>query len=254
MVAVNGNGDPRPGRLGGRRAVITGAARGIGAAVARRFAAEGATVAAIDLEPAEDLATAIGGVAIVADLAQPDAGRRAMEEAIDALGGVDVLVNNAGILRITPFLDITIAEWDQLFAVNVRSMLVTTQTAVAAMVSAGQPGTIVNMASMGAKSADAGQAHYAASKAAVVALTQVVAKEFGHAGITANSICPGFVPTDMGATTRTPEMESSWAALSPLGRLASTDDVAAMAAFLASDDAAYCTGQAFHVNGGMLVT
>ena len=125
---------------------------------------------------------------------------------IDALGGVDVLVNNAGVLRITPLLDITIEEWDLVMDVNARSMLVTTQVAAAAMIAAGRGGRIVNMASMGAKRPAADQAHYAASKAAVVALTQAAALELGPHGITVNAICPGYVLTEMGAATRTPEM------------------------------------------------
>ena len=129
-----------------------------------------------------------------------------MADLVAALGGVDVLVNNAGILRITPLLDITVEEWDLVLDVNARSMLVTTQVAARSMIAAGHGGRIVNMASMGAKRAGADQAHYAASKAAVVALTQAAAIELGPHGITVNAICPGYVLTEMGAATRTPEM------------------------------------------------
>ena len=172
---------------------------------------------------------------------------------MDALGGIDVLVNNAGILRITPLLDISVEEWDVVMDVNARSMLVTTQVAARAMIAAGRGGRIVNMASMGAKRAGADQAHYAASKAAVVALTQAAAIELGPHGINVNAICPGYVLTEMGAATRTPEMVAGWSATSPLGRCAEPADVAGMALFLASDDAAYCTGQAFNVTGGMMM-
>jgi 3-oxoacyl-[acyl-carrier protein] reductase len=106
---------------------------------------------------------------------------------------------------------------------------------------------------MGGKHGEPGQAHYAASKAAVIALTRVAAMELGADGITVNCICPGYVATDMGATDRTPEQVAAWAALSPLGRIGTPDDVARMAVFLASDDAAYCTGQAFNVTGGMVM-
>jgi 3-oxoacyl-[acyl-carrier protein] reductase len=105
---------------------------------------------------------------------------------------------------------------------------------------------------MGAKRAAGAQAHYASSKAAVVALTQAAAVELGPHGITVNAICPGYVLTEMGAATRTPEMVAAWSATSPLGRCAEPADVARMALFLASDDAAYCTGQAFNVSGGMV--
>jgi 3-oxoacyl-[acyl-carrier protein] reductase len=242
-----------PGRLDGRRCVITGAARGIGAEIARIFSGEGAKVGLVDVRPdVKAVADELDGVADVADLAEPEAARAATARLIDRLGGIDVLVNNAGILRITPLLEITVEEWDLVFDVNTRSMLVTTQVAAAAMIAAGRGGRIINMASMAAKRAAGEQAHYAASKAAVVALTQAAAVELGPHGITVNAICPGYVLTEMGAATRTPEMEASWSATSPLGRCAEPADVARMALFLASDDSAYCTGQAFNVNGGMI--
>jgi NAD(P)-dependent dehydrogenase (short-subunit alcohol dehydrogenase family) len=241
-------------RLAGRRAIVTGAARGIGAQIARTFAGAGARVALLDISPdVKAVAAEFGGPAQVADLADPEATRDALGRLIAALGGVDVLVNNAGILRITPLLDITVDEWDLVLAVNARSMLVTTQVAARSMIAAGTGGRIVNMASMGAKRAAADQAHYAASKAAVVAITQAAAIELGPHGITVNAICPGYVLTEMGAATRTPEMVAAWSASSPLGRCAEPADVAGMALFLASDDAAYCTGQAFNVTGGMIM-
>src|SRR5690606_25069055 len=129
-------------------------------------------------------------------------------------GGVDVLVNNAGILRMSPLLDIDPTEWDAVFAVNTRAMLLTMQLAARSMIAAGTGGAIVNMASMGAKQGAAGQAHYAASKAAVISLTQVAAAELGPHGITVNAVCPGYVLTEMGAATRTPEMVAAWTAKS----------------------------------------
>jgi 3-oxoacyl-[acyl-carrier protein] reductase len=241
-------------RLAGRRCIVTGAARGIGAAIARTYAWHGARVGVLDVTPdVEAVAADLGGPAAVADVADPAAARDAVQHLVEALGGVDVLVNNAGILRITPLLDITVEEWDHVMAVNARSMLVTTQAVAAPMIAAGHGGRIVNMASMGAKRAAANQAHYAASKAAVVSLTQAAAIELGPHGITVNAICPGYVLTEMGAATRTPEMVAAWSATSPLGRCAEPADVAGMALFLASDDAAYCTGQAFNVTGGMMM-
>jgi NAD(P)-dependent dehydrogenase (short-subunit alcohol dehydrogenase family) len=241
-------------RLAGRRAVVTGAARGIGAEIARTMAGAGAMVGVLDVAAdVKAVAAALGGPAEIADLLDPDATRDALCRLIDTLGGVDVLVNNAGILRVTPLLDITIEEWDLVLDVNARSMLVTTQVAARAMIAAGTGGRVVNMASMGAKQAAAHQAHYAASKAAVVALTQAAAIELGPHGITVNAICPGYVLTEMGAASRTPEMVAEWSARSPLGRCAEPADVARVALFLASDDAAYCTGQAFNVTGGMMM-
>ena len=250
--ATTGSG----GRLAGARCVVTGAARGIGAAVAATFAAEGATVGLLDVLPDVKAVAAglpgLGHVAGVVDLGDTDEAAAVLGRVIDELGGIDVLVNNAGVLRIAPLLEITTAEWNFVFDVNVRSMLVTTQVAARSMIAAGTGGTIVNMASMAAKQAGRGQAHYAASKAAVVSLTQATAAELGAHGITANAICPGYVLTDMGAATRTDEMVASWSAASPLGRCAQPDDVARVVLFLASDDAAYCTGQAFNVTGGMI--
>ncbi len=242
------------GRLAGRRAVVTGAARGIGAEIARTLAAAGAHVGVLDVSPdVKALAADLGGPAAVADLLDADATRHALSGLIDALGGIDVLVNNAGILRITPLLDITVEEWDLVMDVNARSMLITTQVAARSMIAAGAGGRIINMSSMGAKRAGANQAHYAASKAAVISLTQAAAIELGPHGINVNAICPGYVLTEMGAATRTAEMVAAWSATSPLGRCAEPADVAGVALFLASDDAAYCTGQAINVTGGMMM-
>jgi NAD(P)-dependent dehydrogenase (short-subunit alcohol dehydrogenase family) len=151
-----------------------------------------------------------------------------------------------------PLVEIDVTDWDFTFAVNVRAMLITTQVAARSMMKAGR-GTIINMASMGGKTGSPNQAHYAASKAAVISLTQVAAKELGPHGITVNCICPGYVLTEMGQSTRTDEMVREWSALSPLGRLAEPCDVANMAVFLASDEAAYCTGQAMNVTGGTVM-
>jgi 3-oxoacyl-[acyl-carrier protein] reductase len=162
-------------RFAGRRVVVTGAARGIGAEIARRFAAEGAKVAVLDrlAVEAKDVAAEIGGSAHEVDLRDVAGTRAAVRQAIGELGGIDVLVNNAGILRFAALLDIDPEEWDDVFAVNTRSMLVTTQVAARVMIDAGG-GVIVNSSSMGGKAGGDGQAHYAASKAAVIALTACV--------------------------------------------------------------------------------
>ncbi len=254
MVDSGGRLVPTDSRFTGRRVVATGAARGIGAEIARRFAGAGARVAILDqlVDEAGAVADEIDGMAFGCDLTDAESTTTAMESAIASLGGVDVLVNNAGVFRITPLLDISSDEWDWVFAVNTRAMLLTTQVAARSMIAQGAGGKIVNMASMGGKVGAAGQAHYAASKAAVISLTQVAAAELGSHGINVNSICPGYVLTEMGAATRTPEQIAEWSSKSPLGRLAETSDVAAMALFLASHDADYCTGQAMNVTGGMI--
>jgi 3-oxoacyl-[acyl-carrier protein] reductase len=236
-----------------RVALVTGAARGIGEAIARGLAAEGTTVAVVDVlaDEAAAVARSIHGVAVVADLGDPHHVQGAVEEVVARCGRLDVLVNNAGIFRSTPLLEIPVEEWDLVFAVNVRSMLLTIQAAAPHL---GPHGRIVNIASMGGKVGEPGQAHYAASKAAVIALTRVAAMELGPSGITVNCICPGYVATDLGAATRTDAQVAAWSAKSPLGRLGTPDDVARMVRFLAGDDAAYCTGQAFNVDGGMVMS
>jgi 3-oxoacyl-[acyl-carrier protein] reductase len=253
-IMVEGQIGPNGPRFEGCRVVATGAARGIGADIIRRFAAEGARVAILDrlVDEATVIAHDIDAHVLECDLADPSSTMAATSAAVEQLGGVDVLVNNAGTFSITPLLDICAADWDAMFAVNVRAMLLTTQVAARAMIAQGGGGRIVNMASMGGKIAAGGQAHYAASKAAVISLTQASATELGPHGINVNAVCPGYVLTEMGAATRTPEMVAEWSAKSPLGRLASPGDVASMTLFLASDDASYCTGQAMNVTGGMI--
>ena len=249
----------RTGRLSGRRAIVTGAARGIGAAIARALHREGAELALMDREEALCRATAaaLGAHTVPVELSDPASTRSATAAAIEALGGVDILVNNAGILRMAPLLDISVDDWDLTFDINVRAMFVTTQAAARVMrdqeLIGTRRGTIINMASMGGKVGSPNQAHYAASKAAVIGLTRVTAMELGPHSIRANCICPGYVLTEMGAATRTPEMVAAWSSKSPLGRLAETTDVANMALFLASDAASYCTGQAMNVSGGMVM-
>lgn len=243
------------GALAGRRVVITGAARGIGASIAVRFAAEGATVTVLDrlVEQGRAVAAQVGGEFVEVDLADPVDTGRATAAAIAGLGGIDILVNNGGILRFSPLLDISVAEWNEMFAVNTTSMLVTTQVAARSMIADGGGGKIINMASMAAKSGGAGQAHYAASKAAVVSLTRCSALELGEYGITVNCLCPGYVLTEMGAATRTEQDIQNWSALSPLGRLADPADVAGVALFLAGADGNYLTGQSINVTGGMIM-
>lgn len=241
-------------RLDGVRAVVTGGARGIGAAIARRLAVEGAHVAILDLLDAEGarVADELGGVFHRVDLSDPADTREQVSAAIADLGGVDLLVNSAGVFRLVTLLDLEIAEWDRVMDINARATLVTMQTVAPAMM-AQRSGRIVNIASMAAKSGGAHESHYAASKAAVVALTRAAAIEWGCHGITANAICPGYVLTEMGAATRTAEQVEEWSARSPLGRLGTPDDVAALVAHLASADACYITGQALNVTGGMIM-
>ena len=236
--------------LDGRRCLVTGAARGIGRYVAANLIAEGMRATILDMDPdVQRVARELGAQSIVVDLCDDDAVRDALAVSM----GDDpfwLLVNNAGVFTKTPLLDMSLNEWDHLHQVNVRAMVVTMQAITPSMRIVGG-GRVVNMASMAAKRGTPGEAAYAASKAGVVALSRIAAMELGSYGITVNSICPGYVLTEMGAATRSADEVAAWTALSPLGRLGTPADLAAVVAFLASDDGSYITGQALNVTGGM---
>ena len=240
-------------RLHGRRGLVTGAARGIGRQVAQRLADEGMRMTLLDVDPAVERAAAeMGASSLVVDLRDDEATRRGL--AADADGDGDsywLLVNNAGVFAKAPLLEMDLGQWDDLHRVNARSMVVVMQALTPAMIASGRGGRVVNMASMAAKRGTPGETAYAASKAAVVALSRIAAMELGPHQITVNSICPGYVLTEMGADTRSADQVAAWSAMSPLGRLGQPADVAAVIAFLASDDGAYITGQALNVTGGM---
>ena len=237
--------------LRGRRCLVTGAARGIGRRIAQRLIEEGMQAALLDVDPAvEDVARDLGAASLVVDLADAAQTRRALSAGAED-GPYWLVVNNAGVFSKTPLLEMTLEEWDRVQVVNVRSMVVVIQALAPAMVAAGAGGRIVNVASMAAKLGTPGEAAYAASKAAVVALSRIAAMELGPHGVTVNAVCPGYVLTEMGASTRTADQIAAWTAKSPLGRLGDPGDVASAVAFLASDDGSYMTGQAINVTGGM---
>ena len=237
--------------LRGRRCLVTGAAAGIGRRIAERLVSEGMRATLLDIDPAvEDVARSMAASSIVVDLADVPETRRVLADD-GRHGPYWLVVNNAGVFSKTPLLEMTLEEWDRVHRVNARSMVVVMQELVPAMISTGAGGRIVNVASMAAKLGTPGEAAYAASKAAVVALSRIAAMEFGPHGVTVNAVCPGYVLTEMGADTRTEEQIAAWTAKSPLGRLGDPDDVASAVAFLASDDGSYMTGQAINVTGGM---
>jgi 3-oxoacyl-[acyl-carrier protein] reductase len=245
--------DPPAGRPG--RVIVTGGGRGIGLGIVERFVGEGAQVVVLDIDrDGAVAASAHLGPAVTVigvDLGDAPAVGPAVEGAVAVLGGLDVLVNNAGIFVTAPLAELAVQDWDRLLDVNARAVLLTTQAALPAL-RCSPAGRIVNIASMAARRGAAGEAGYAASKAAVVGLTRVAAVELGPHGITVNAVCPGYVLTDMGAATRRAEDVARWSAQSPLGRLASVGDVAAVVSFLASADGGYLTGQALDVSGGMV--
>ena len=244
-------------RLAGRRVIVSGGGQGIGAAVASTFAGEGARVAVLDgcAEAAGRTAEDIDAAAYAVDLSDVQGTREVMDRAITRLGGVDVLVNYAGMLRFSALLDMEPTDSGEAFALGTRAMLVTTQVAARAMIgfrtpSADSTGKVINIAGVGG-TGGGGQAHYAASKAAIMALTRAAAYELGPHGITVNCLCPGYSLDDVPGVG--PDRATSWSALSPLGRLAEPDDVARAALFLASSDSDYLTGDALNVSGGMVL-
>jgi 3-oxoacyl-[acyl-carrier protein] reductase len=244
-------------RLSGRRVIVTGGAQGIGAAIVRTIAAEGAAVMVLDgcAEAAALLAEEVGGDAYVTDLCDVRGTREAMTRAIDRLGGLDVLVNNAGVMRFSALLDLDSPDLGEVFDMGTRTMLITTQIAARAMVGFRTPsddctGKVINVAGTGG-TGGGGQAHFAASKAAVMALTRAAAHELGAHGITVNCVCPGYVLDEREAAAMGLGHVASWSALSPLGRLGQPQDVARAALFLASSDSDYLTGDALNVAGGM---
>ncbi|MED4958741.1 SDR family NAD(P)-dependent oxidoreductase [Paenibacillus macerans] len=237
-----------------RTVLITGGNRGIGLAIGRRFGQEGYRVVILDL-PAEPgaaaaaLTTDTGGAYYCCDITRKARVDEVIADVLGTFGFVDVLVNNAGVLKWTSFIDTTEEEFDLQFNVNVKGIYFVSQPIVRSMIARGR-GNIINMGSMGGKDGAAIQTVYCASKAAVIQLTKVMAKELGPHNIRVNSLCPGIIQTDIGNDA--PMSADSWLVKTPLGRLGDPEDVAGVAYFLASDDAKYMTGQAINVTGGMM--
>lgn len=246
--------------LGDRVVVVTGAARGIGAVIAQRFAAEGARVVACDLEfpPAAD---GVGGAGtehsidrVVCDVADPGSARAAVEEIAGRHGTIDVLVNNAGINVEGTLESLDWERWKACFDVNVGGVFLMSQAVAPVMKRAGR-GRILNAASFAAIVPSVGSAAYAASKSAVVQLTRVLASELGPWDITVNAYAPGMVPTAMNGFTEMPAAaQDRLLDTLSLRRWESPDDVANLLIFLASDQAAYITGALLDVSGGKLAT
>ncbi|MBP5538828.1 MAG: 3-oxoacyl-[acyl-carrier-protein] reductase [Bacteroidales bacterium] len=242
--------------LSGKTAVITGASRGIGKAIALRFAAEGASIAITDIVSAEDMeGTRQEILAEGADCRtyQVDAADfAATQEIIGQIradfGRIDILVNNAGITRDTLIMRMSEQQWDDVLRINLKSAFNNIH-AVAPVMVAQRGGSIINVSSIVGLHGNAGQANYAASKAALVALAQSVAKELGARGIRANSVAPGYIISDM--TAKLPEeVRKAWADATPLRRGGTVDEVAKTALFLASDLSSFVTGQVIVCDGG----
>lgn len=239
--------------LANRVAIVTGAAQGIGLAIARRYAEEGASVvvADIDEERARAAAEELPGAAFGAgcDVTDPAAVDALVARAVEELGGLDVMVNNAGITRDATMRKMPVEDFDAVIAVHLRGTWLGTKSASLAMREAGRPGAIVNVSSISGKVGNAGQTNYSAAKAGIVGMTKAAAKELGHAGIRVNAIQPGLIHTAMTAKMP-PEIFDARVAEIPLGRAGEPKDVADAALFLASDLASYLTGIVIEVGGG----
>jgi 2-hydroxycyclohexanecarboxyl-CoA dehydrogenase len=239
--------------LDGRNTVVTGGGRGIGRAIAIVLAAQGATVAVWDLNAAgaEDTATAIreaGGkaVAIAGDAADAAAVTAAAARTREELGPVSILVNNAGITNYSRFADLSEETWDHMIRVNLKGPFLVTRAFVPDMLEAGW-GRIINISSSSAQSGAPKLAHYAASKGGVIGFTKALAIEFAGKGITVNNVPPGFIDTPLARESLDPDKV---ARSMPMKRAGRPEDIAHAVAYLASDEAAYVTGQTLSVNGG----
>jgi NAD(P)-dependent dehydrogenase (short-subunit alcohol dehydrogenase family) len=247
--------------LQGRVGLVTGAGGGIGRQIARRLAREGVAVAVLDRDgaAAQAIAAEVGGLAVTADVTSEDEVGRAVEAVLARFGQVDLLVNNAGVAWMGPALETPLEALQEMLRVNVEGVFIVSRAVLPHMI-ARRSGSVVNLASWAGKTGNAFFAGYSASKFAVVGLTQALAREMAPHGIRVNAICPGIVVDTAMRTAiesqqrryglpETAEREKSI----PIGRVSVPEDVANIAAFLASDEASYMTGESINLSGGLLM-
>jgi 3-oxoacyl-[acyl-carrier protein] reductase len=241
--------------LSGKVAIVTGASRGIGRSIAGLLASRGAhVIAAARGENAAETVSAIQAASGRADLASVDVTDAASVDALiattmDRHGRIDVLVNNAGIARDQLMLRMKRDDWDQVIATNLTAAFICAQAVLKPMVKQ-RSGRIISIGSVVGEMGNAGQANYAASKAGLIGFSRALAREVASRNITVNVVAPGLIATDM-TKSITEKAQADWASAIPMGRLGAPQDVAAAVCFLASDEAAYITGQVLAVNGGM---
>jgi NAD(P)-dependent dehydrogenase (short-subunit alcohol dehydrogenase family) len=242
-------------RFAGKVAFVTGAASGIGRAIAERFAAEGASVviADIDARAGVDTVKALGDAAghvvfQLLDVTDAAAAHAAVEKTVQRFGRLDIHVNNAGIVNRAPFLEYSLATWQKVINVNLTGAFICGQASARAMVTAGR-GRIINISSTSGQQGGTGRVAYGASKAGIISLTQTMAMELGPLGITVNAIAPG--PTQVSRLSHGPKQREAFLSRMALKKYALPADIAAAAAFLASDDASHITGHVLNVDGGL---
>ena len=240
--------------LEGKTAIVTGAGRGIGRAIALRFAREGAKVVATDISSPEETVNEINksgsvALAIAADVSDAAQVEKMTRSALAFSGRIDLLVNNAGVGLTRLFLNTTLSEWEQVIRVNLTGVFLCSQ-AVARIMEKQGDGRIINIASLSGQRGGTGRAAYGASKAGVTALTKVLAVELAPLGISVNEIAPGPVDTEMTAVTHDKETRRAYYNLIPMHRYARTEEIAAAAVFLASPEAAFVNGHTLNVDGG----
>jgi L-rhamnose 1-dehydrogenase len=248
-------------RLKGKVAIVTGAARGIGRAIAVRLASEGARVAIVDLLGEEGRRTAesiraAGGEAVFIDADVRSAVQiQAMVDCVLAQwGSLDILVNDAGICPFDEFLTMPEALWDDVLDVNLKGYFLCSQAVARAMVERGIRGRIIAVSSISAEFGGSAQAHYCASKAGINLLVKSMAISLGPHGITCNAVLPGTVETDINRDVLAdPDVRAYWSKRAPLGRIGTPEDIAGPVVFFASDDSAWCTGAMLVVDGGVSV-
>ena len=244
--------------LGGKTTLITGASRGIGKAIALRFATEGSEIAITNIVDDEEFKISIREIealgvkakGYVSNAANYEDSQRVINDVVKDFSKIDILINNAGITRDNLLMRMTEDQWDSVIAVNLKSVFNLTKAVLMTMIKQ-KGGSIINMSSVVGVSGNTGQSNYSASKAGIIGFTKSIAKEVGSRNIRCNAIAPGFILTEM--TEKLPEnVKKEWADKIPLKRGGTPEDVANTALFLASDLSSYVTGQTIHVCGGML--